>query len=125
MQKKWMVDVKHHVSIQVSSHEGLGIGFYESIAHGVPVISLDTHRIMKLLLIIYLDGYYLVTYEPLPDNKDPVINNAVFEVNDLTNMIIYVSKNIEEINKLSESSKKYYEDNFNNKIFTERLIPLL
>lgn len=31
----------HHISIQVSSHEGLGLGFYESIACGTPVISLD------------------------------------------------------------------------------------
>ncbi|MBP7652742.1 glycosyltransferase, partial [Candidatus Dependentiae bacterium] len=31
-----------HISIQVSKHEGLGLGFYEALATGTPVISLNT-----------------------------------------------------------------------------------
>ncbi len=115
----------HHISIQVSSHEGLGIGFYESIAHGVPVISLDTPPHNEII-VNNISGWLLpCTYEPLPDNKDPVIDNALFKIENLTELIIKISKNIDEISKLSESSRKFYEDNFNNTKFSERLIPLL
>lgn len=33
---------KSHVSIQVSKHEGLGLGFYESLMTGTPVLTLNT-----------------------------------------------------------------------------------
>src|SRR5207244_106491 len=80
----------HHVSIQVSKHEGLGLCFYEAISSGTPVISLDTPPHNE---IIHdgVNGWLIpCRYEKMTDNKSPLFDSAYFDSVDLCDKIIEI-----------------------------------
>ena len=82
----------HHVSIQVSKHEGLGLGFYESVATGTPVISLNTPPHNEIILD-GINGWIIdSTEEPMVDNKDPIFNSASFDPSDLQKKILQIAQ---------------------------------
>lgn len=107
---------KSDIVIQVSKHEGLGLGFYEALAHCKPLITLDTSPHNELvsgtkypneLISGYLSDTKQVSgYEPklrsgwlvkckkipLTDNDDAIIQSAVFEVDDLADAILGASE---------------------------------
>ena len=113
---------KSHASIQVSSHEGLGIGFYESISHGTPVISLNTPPHNEVIKE-GVSGWLLnCTYKPLIDNTDPVISGADFAVDNLTEKIIWIANHPENVETLISNSKLYYQNNFGLDKFEPRFL---
>jgi glycosyltransferase involved in cell wall biosynthesis len=71
------------VSIQVSSHEGLGLGFYESISRGTPVISLDVPPHNEVVLRGKTGWLLKTTDQALPDNDDGIVKAAKFRIKDL------------------------------------------
>jgi glycosyltransferase involved in cell wall biosynthesis len=111
-----------HISIQVSSHEGLGLGFYESIAQGTPVISLNTPPHNEVI-INGVSGWLLpCTYGKLSDNKDAVIDEAFFKVEDLVTLIDHLLETPSEIDMVQNSTFKYYKDNWTTQTFTKRFV---
>lgn len=90
----------HHMSIQVSKHEGLGLGFYEALYTGTPVITLNTQPHNEIILD-NVNGYVIdCYYKKMTDNPNSFIKSAYFEPINLCNKILQVISNKDIYNKL-------------------------
>jgi glycosyltransferase involved in cell wall biosynthesis len=77
------------VCIQVSSHEGLGMGFFEALSVGTAVITLDTPPHNE---IITSAGWTIpCDYVEMPDNPQSLIKAARFNVRNLAEGIVRVA----------------------------------
>jgi glycosyltransferase involved in cell wall biosynthesis len=114
---------KSHVSIQVSSHEGLGLGFYESISCSTPIISLNTPPHNEVV-IEGETGWLIndITYFPLKDNSEAIIQGADFSPIDLTNKIVELIKNPDEVNDRIRTCREYFCSHFTKEKLSKRLI---
>ena len=111
------------VSIQVSSHEGVGMGFYESLAAGTPVISLDVPPHNEVVLP-GLTGWLLnADLVPLPDNDDPVSRAAHFDAQELADLITSLEK--DEIAAMIISAAKVHCKRFDEGSLKLRLLKAL
>lgn len=80
-----------HVSIQISSHEGLGLGFYESISMLTPVVSLDTPPHNEIVRDGITGWLLPAERRPLPDNDDAVFYAAHIDEHILANAIASIT----------------------------------
>lgn len=114
-----------HVSIQVSKHEGLGLGFYEAIYTGTPVITLDTpphNEIIKNDINGWIIDCY---YKMMTDNKDPIFQSAYFDSQLLCNKILEIVENKEKIKKVYDNLVKDYNERLSYEIFEKRFLDSL
>jgi glycosyltransferase involved in cell wall biosynthesis len=111
-----------HVSIQVSSHEGIGLGFYESISCSTPVISLDAAPHNEV--VIEGKTGWLISCYPiiLTDNPQAIIMGSSFNVRDLSDKIDYLSHNLSLVNQVITRTTQTYREKFSEKILANRLI---
>ena len=111
----------HHVNIQCSSQEGLGIGFYESLAFGIPCISLNTPPHNEII-INNICGILLndIKKKPLKDNNNGLINRVSFHIPELSNLFLNLS--FDKINALTISCINYYNSHFNYNNFSHTFI---
>lgn len=101
---------ENHISIQVSKHEGLGLGFYEGITTGTPVISLDTPPHNEII-INGVNGWLVECYhKKMVDNNDPLFDSAYFDPDKLTAVISSISNDFENVyqNILKTLKKDFY-----------------
>jgi glycosyltransferase involved in cell wall biosynthesis len=85
----------HHVSVQVSKHEGLGLGFYEAINTGTPIITLNTPPHNEIVLN-NVNGWVIdCYYKPMKDNKDPLFESAYFEPIKLADLFAQLGGNLD------------------------------
>jgi glycosyltransferase involved in cell wall biosynthesis len=113
---------KTHFNIQVSRSEGLGLGFYESMALGIPVITLEAEPYTE---IIHhgVNGYVIPAYfQPLPDNNDALIQGAHFDPKDFAAAIQKLVTDRPYTQKLLDSTLDYCQKTFNFKKFEETFI---
>ncbi len=81
-----------HVSIQVSSHEGLGLGFYESLSALTPVLSLDIAPHNEIVRP-GVSGWLLpAERHPLPDNDDAVSHAGLIDPPSLAQAIVDIRR---------------------------------
>jgi glycosyltransferase involved in cell wall biosynthesis len=113
----------HHIVVQVSKHEGLGLGFYESLATGTPVITLNTPPHNEII-INEVNGWLIdCYYKKMIDNTNSLFDSAYFNSDILCNLINSIT-----IEKLKNIIKTLYIDNekrINHFIFEERLVSLI
>jgi glycosyltransferase involved in cell wall biosynthesis len=108
------------VSIQVSSHEGLGLGFYESISRGTPIISLDVPPHNEVVEH-GRSGWLLKARScRLPDNDDALVTAAKFDVADLTEILAKLSR--DEIEGAIASTCQMFSQRFDELPFLMRLV---
>ena len=112
----------HHISIQVSKHEGLGLGFYESISMGTPVISLNTAPHNEVIKPNKTGWLLDCQYIDMEDNDDSYMKSAEFKIKDLGNLLIKLSKNSDNVTKLIETTKIEYMKKWNEDIFIQRFL---
>lgn len=75
------------VVIQVSKHEGIGIGFYEALAHGKPVITLDVPPHNEII-IPGVNGWRIpAQLRPNTENNESLLGSAYFDPAKLTECI--------------------------------------
>ncbi len=80
------------VSIQVSSHEGLGLGFYESMSVGTPIISLNIAPHNEVLRD-GVSGWFVPCQSFIPtDNDEIMVEGGMFAVDDLASLIAKLEK---------------------------------
>ena len=109
----------HNISIQVSSHEGLGLGFYESISKLCPVISLNGkphNEIIKEKVTGFLIKTKTIS---VPDNDDSLVSALDFNVKDLKDKIIEIRKS--NIHLILQSSFNFYNEKFTSSMLKSRL----
>lgn len=98
--------------VQVSSHEGLGLGFYESLAHGLPVVTLNCKPHNEVITPDV--GFNIKCYDiPVPDNKESLIRAACFDVNDLIDCLNKIDMvKIKEMKVNCQKKNKLLFENF-------------
>lgn len=115
-----------HVNIQVSKHEGLGLGFYESLSYGVPVLTLNTPPHNEIIKDT-VNGWLLdCSHVQMTDNNDSLLQSAVFNVKNLTDMMKKICEKYE--NGILISKKTVLEDfkeRFSFKSFQRNLKEIL
>ena len=108
------------VCIQISKKEGLGLGFYEALNNGLPVITLNVSPHNEIIKENYNGWYVKSSPHKMEDNNDALYDEFWVDVADLTKVMKYVIDcGVENIEKMSERitndlEKKYleFENNF-------------
>jgi FkbM family methyltransferase len=110
----------HDVSIQVPSHEGLGLGFYESLCRSTPILSLDCPPHNEIVL----EGEtgWLIPARPknMPDNERAIVDAWRFNTTDLISRIIWLDR--EAIDKVILSAGEVYKTRFDEVALLTRIM---
>jgi glycosyltransferase involved in cell wall biosynthesis len=108
----------HHIFIQVSKHEGLGLGFHEALSYGLPVVTLNTPPHNE---IVISDCGWIIDcqHEKMKDNDQGIIESAVFRVEDLANGFLKAEK--EYTPQSSIKAYRSYMSRYNREDFVERM----
>jgi glycosyltransferase involved in cell wall biosynthesis len=88
------------ICIQVSRHEGLGLGFFEALALGVPVLTLNTAPHNEIVTDD-LGWKIPCTYEPIKENNDAVMEAAIFQLKDLSEKLVHLAEHPLEVEEIS------------------------
>ena len=116
---------KNHINIQVSKHEGLGIGFYESVATGTPVLTLQTSPHSEIIKED-INGWTIPChYKPMTDNSSPLFDSAYFEPEDLAEKMLDISAKRENLPELIVRLKRDLETRLSYDAFVKRFIDSL
>lgn len=111
------------VSIQVSSHEGLGLGFFESISAGTPVITLDVAPHNEIIIPGKCGWHVPAMPRQLEDNDDAVSFAATFEVDELANLLAGLDS--KDIADMVGRTAETHRDMFDELHFLARFVPAL
>ena len=74
---------KHDIFIHMGDHEGLGLGFYESIVCGTPVFTIDTPPNNEIIHEKVNGWLVRCDYTPLNDNKEGITLRASLKISDI------------------------------------------
>lgn len=113
---------KNDISIQVSKHEGLGLGFYEALSTGTPIITLDTpphNEIIKDGINGWIIECY---YKEMTDNNNSFIKSAYFNPKILCNKILEINSNKENLQYMFRNLIMDYSKRLSYNVFVEKFI---
>lgn len=106
------------VFIQVSKTEGLGLGFFESLANNIPVLTLNCSPHNEI--INDKNGWITNCYfKENTENDKSFVQHAHFNENDLTTQFLTISK------KEIDNKKLYLLKNNNHNTFKNRFLNLI
>jgi len=115
---------KYHdtnINIQVSKHEGLGLGFYESIITGTPVLSLDTAPHNEI--ITNANGWLIpCEHIAMTDNTDSIMDSVIFSPDVLAEKIIYLATHLGEVVKVTKNVRRDFDIRFNEEKISKRFM---
>lgn len=115
----------HHISIQVSKHEGLGLGFYEALITGTPIITLDTPPHNEIILN-NINGWIIpCTHKPMTDNNNGLIESAYFNPIILADKIIEIASDPQILQTVTNTLVNDYINRLDITIFTNRFVKAL
>ena len=102
---------ENHISIQISKHEGLGLGFFESCFMNTPVITLNAPPHNE---VIHhgKNGWLLnctIMKDVKPENPNTIIKQTQINEQIITNEIMNILLNKSEINNVIKNTKSYTE----------------
>ena len=84
---------QHDIFIHMGDHEGLGLGFYESIVCGTPILTIDT-PLNNEIIHEGLNGWLVkCDYLPLNDNKEGIVMPASITVADVKEKMLMIIQN--------------------------------
>jgi glycosyltransferase involved in cell wall biosynthesis len=110
------------VVIQVSKHEGLGLGFTEAIQLGKPVISLDVSPHNEIIHA-NINGWLLpVTYTTMTEHKECLIQAATFDPTNLATIMRRLIHHPEELERIRNTTREDYKKRFNFEHFSRLLV---
>ncbi|VBB18591.1 glycosyltransferase [Yasminevirus sp. GU-2018] len=111
----------HHISIQVSKHEGLGLGFYEAVTTNTPVLTLNTPPHNEII-IDGVNGWWVdCYYKRMIDNKDPLFGSAYFNSEDLAKKILEISDR-DTVTNTIKTLRQDYQTRLNPNLFMKRFV---
>ena len=87
--------VNSNIFIHMGSHEGLGLGFFESIYCGTPILTMNWTPNNEIIQN-YINGWLInCNYEILYDNDNSLINRGTIKEKDLKDKIIEIITDID------------------------------
>jgi glycosyltransferase involved in cell wall biosynthesis len=99
---------KHDIFIHMGCHEGLGLGFYESIASGTPVLTINNPPNNEII-VEPINGWNIkYTTKNLTDNNLGITKKSLFDENSLYEKISHIDKTYNRKN-MFESVKNHNE----------------
>jgi glycosyltransferase involved in cell wall biosynthesis len=104
---------RDRIFIHMGDHEGLGLGFYEAMASGSPVLTIDTPPNNEVIKHGVTGWVIPCTYIDMTDNTDGIVNRATIMVKDIKTGIINIANNMpSKTNIINEyiTNKRYYID---------------
>ena len=113
----------HDVSIQIPTHEGIGIGFYESISLGTPVVTVNREPHNEVICLGFSGWLLPATPFELPDNSQGIVDAGKLEVDSLANFLINLSS--QEVIEIKSQTRKFYQVNFSSIKFRIHLLSSL
>lgn len=114
---------EHDIFIHMGSHEGLGIGFYESIYCGTPILTMNWIPNSEII-IDNVNGWLInCSYSDIYDNDNSLLNKGIINekilkkkiielLEDSNSTINIINNTIDNIDKMSNINKKLFESNF-------------
>ena len=112
----------HHVFIQVSKHEGLGLGFHEALAYSLPVITLNAQPHNEIVRPEC--GWIIPCYfQEMQYNKQGLIKSAIFHTSDLAKCFLKAAK--EYTKEKGYKARQNYLSRYNKDDFRQRLRRLI
>lgn len=113
---------EHHISIQVSKHEGLGLGFYEALSTGTPIITLNVPPHNEIV-IDNVNGWTIESFfKKMEDNKDGLIGSAYFDPQVLSQKLSdIVSDFYDTYNNIIAKLINDHNNRLNNNNFKQKL----
>ena len=117
----------NHISIQISKHEGLGLGFYESCYMNTPVITLNASPHNEIIHH-NKNGWLLdctLEIDDKPENPFTIIKQTQVNKITLKNQIKLILSDIKNINNVIKNTKIYTENLNNLEEFKLRLQNIL
>jgi glycosyltransferase involved in cell wall biosynthesis len=117
--------IENDIFIHMGSHEGLGLGFYESLYCGTPVLTMNWTPNNEIINN-NINGWLIdCDCGLINDNDNSLINRGIINENDLKNKIIeilvdkdntlkIINNTIENKNILREKNKNIFEKNLIN-----------
>ena len=102
---------KNHISIQLSKHEGLGLGFFESCFMNTPVITLDAPPHNEVIHN-NKNGWLLsctVKRDEKPENPSTIIGQTQINEDTIFNELNKILSNKNKINQIIKTTKSYSE----------------
>jgi len=119
--------IENDIFIHMGSHEGLGLGFYESLYCGTPVLTMDWTPNNEIINN-NVNGWLInCDYTTINDNDNSLINRGIINEKDLKNKIIEILNKKENTLKIINSTieNKNNLQNKNKNIFEKNLIDIL
>lgn len=102
----------HEISIQVSKHEGLGLGFYEALSTATPIITLNTPPHNEIVQD-GINGWIIPCYyKDMTDNNNGLIQSAYFEPQILAQKIIDIVTNRNELSNIFQKIVNNYIEQY-------------
>lgn len=113
------------IVIHVSKHEGLGIGFYEALSFGKPVITLDIPPHNEIIKH-GVNGWLIpATVKPSIENTQSPIGSAFFNSDHLRELVQQLSACPDKVEQMAESARQDYATRFDVSTLTQRFIEAL
>jgi len=115
------------IFLHMGSHEGLGLGFFESLYCGTPIITMDWTPNNEII-INNINGWIIECYYgEIYDNDNSLINKGVINETDLkkkvTEILINKENTLKIINNTINNKNILYEKNKN--MFNKNIINIL
>jgi len=113
------------IFIHMGSHEGLGLGFFESIYCGTPILTMNWTPNNEIISN-YINGWLInCEYNILYDNDNSLINRGIIKENDLKEKIIeiitdldntisIINNSIDNKDNIKKKNKFLFEKNLKN-----------
>lgn len=106
--------VNSDIFIHMGSHEGLGLGFFESIYCGTPILTMNWTPNNEIISN-YINGWLInCNYEILYDNDNSLINRGTIEENHLKDKIIEIVTDLDNTTNIINNTIDN-KDNIRNK----------
>lgn len=118
---------KSDISIQLSKHEGLGLGFHESCYTGTPVLTLDAPPHNEIISH-GRNGWLLdctIKVDEIPENPYTIIAQTQIDKELLIEQIKSILLDRNDINHVISQTKKYYDNKFNLDLFKQNFNKIL
>lgn len=102
----------NHISIQISKHEGLGLGFYESCFMSTPVLTLNAQPHNEIIHH-KKNGWLLsckVEKDDKPENPYTIIGQTQIEIPKLVIEIRDILEDKTDINRIIRNTKQFTDN---------------
>jgi glycosyltransferase involved in cell wall biosynthesis len=109
------------VAIMVSKHEGLGMGFYEALAAGCPILTVDAPPHREIVARGTLG--WLLPAEPVPmaENPQALVTSHDVDFGALVQWLLWAADHADEIRATRASVRAHYAATHDYDAFAHRL----